>query len=879
MKGDFSRSTFDPRKHYSGVLMQQGRVQLDADWNEQEAIARRRTQVEAGDVIGLCGVPQEEGGFQVAIAANQLTVGAGRMYVDGLMAENDTDGLAYGDQPDLPAVPDWIAGLEEAGASVGLAYLDVWERHLTSLDDPLMREVALGGPDSATRIKTIWQLRVLPLPSVDPSAALPDCADAFAEWDDLVADPDRRLNARSQPPPSVDGPCIVPPTAGYRRLENQLYRVEIQRAGPRATATFKWSRDNGTVVTRIEKISGTEVVVHDLGPDDVLGFASGQWVELSDDALELAGQAGELVQIDSVSESLRTITLKAAPAPLSSMADGVDPERHPKLRRWDQRAGTGLPTVTTDGVSMTGGWMALEDGVEIRFSNSTYRTGDYWLIPARTASGDLEWPPFATPNVAPEAQPPRGITHHYCRLALVAFDPTTDAWSVIDDCRPQFPALSGLDALAYVAGDGQEVTPIPGATSLLVLPIDPTVGVARGPLPVSGRTVRFTLLDGLGTIGGTAGPTIVTTDAEGLASAAWAVDPSALVQRLEAELLDGTGTPVSLPIRFSARLRTADVVAYDPANCPQLASTATVQEAIDALCGGHGFDDGVRVKNIWLPATGDDLLNDRPVPIEALAKGIQIDVDRPLDSSSVENKPTCFVTIEMPYPMTPHDQAFWGGPWHGEPPVVAFQPLVLSADARADEEALLWMPGGETLEWLDLLLAMMEELRRGTRVLARLTAHGNFIWSQDDPTVFLDGDTFGRPADGWTDLLGRGEGWMSGDGRRGGDLRMWFWLVRERRIRWTLDLREAIETGRFAMATIALEEPAPEEGVELRLRTDRPGTLRLPETVFIRPGETEVRFRVTAAEEISAAVEAATVAVEAAGSTVEHRVRVTRPQG
>ena len=35
MKGDFSRLTFDPTKHFSGVRMQQGRVQLDADWNEQ----------------------------------------------------------------------------------------------------------------------------------------------------------------------------------------------------------------------------------------------------------------------------------------------------------------------------------------------------------------------------------------------------------------------------------------------------------------------------------------------------------------------------------------------------------------------------------------------------------------------------------------------------------------------------------------------------------------------------------------------------------------------------------------------------------------------------------------------------------------------------
>jgi hypothetical protein len=33
MSGDYSRVRFDPKKHFSGVLMQQGRVQLDADWN------------------------------------------------------------------------------------------------------------------------------------------------------------------------------------------------------------------------------------------------------------------------------------------------------------------------------------------------------------------------------------------------------------------------------------------------------------------------------------------------------------------------------------------------------------------------------------------------------------------------------------------------------------------------------------------------------------------------------------------------------------------------------------------------------------------------------------------------------------------------------
>ena len=38
LRGDITRDTFDPSKHFSRVLMQQGRVQLDADWNEQISI-------------------------------------------------------------------------------------------------------------------------------------------------------------------------------------------------------------------------------------------------------------------------------------------------------------------------------------------------------------------------------------------------------------------------------------------------------------------------------------------------------------------------------------------------------------------------------------------------------------------------------------------------------------------------------------------------------------------------------------------------------------------------------------------------------------------------------------------------------------------------
>jgi hypothetical protein len=480
MKGDFDRETFDPRKHYAGVLSQQGRVQTAADWNEQGEIVRRRIRIEARDVIGPCGGPEDDCGFAIALNAGKLTIGAGRYYVDGILCENEQDGVPYEQQPDYPNPPDWFAGL---GGPYALAYLDVWGRHVTALDDPRLREVALGGPDTDTRLKRVWQVKILPLAvtgSADKLAALqaeraalaqkraaaaaagdtatvqkadaeiakidaaiaslssgPACDAQFDEWDALVADPDRRLNARTTAPPPDQGPCIVPPAAGYRRLENQLYRVEVHHGSDATTPTFKWSRDNGTVVTTIRKISGKEIDVDDLGPDDVLGFASGQWVELSDDALELAGKPGQLAQIDAIDLGLRRITLLTAPAPLAATADGVDPALHPKLRRWDQQDGA-----TADGVAIGAGWVALEDGVEVQFSGSGFKMGDYWTVPARTATGEIEWPPFQVPNQSPEAQPPRGIRHHYCRLALLAFDPAIENWRVVEDCRRPFPPLT-----------------------------------------------------------------------------------------------------------------------------------------------------------------------------------------------------------------------------------------------------------------------------------------------------------------------------------------------------------------------------------------------------------------------------------------------------
>src|SRR5262249_21755148 len=81
---------------------------------------------------------------------------------------------------------------------------------------------------------------------------------------------------------------------------------------------------------------------------------------------------------------------------------------------------------------------------QVNFSSGSYHAGDYWLIPARTATGDIEWPPYQIPNTNPTAQPPFGIKHHYCRLALLAV--SGGGPSVIEDCREKFPTLTEICA-------------------------------------------------------------------------------------------------------------------------------------------------------------------------------------------------------------------------------------------------------------------------------------------------------------------------------------------------------------------------------------------------------------------------------------------------
>jgi Family of unknown function (DUF6519) len=445
---DTSWDRFDPAKHYSAVLPLQGRVVLDSDAFEQAAIIRYYLRAAMADIVGPATAATS--GFQISWpqdgSTSDLAVAPGRIYVGGILAEAAT-GVTYLTQPDGyldPSVP--ADHLPANGPYV--VYLRVWERSVTAIQDQGIREVALGihGPDTAGRAQVVWQV-VYWQPSDseqqggdDPQGAL----QGWQRWQAGLGAPAGTLKARAKQPADAETDiCSVSPQAQYRGRENQNYRVEIFRAGTAQPGTvqagtvqaggaqpadqvaqYVWSRDAGSTAFPVESLAGSEVTVSTLGRDLVSSLEIEDWVEIADDA-SASRVADErppahprtLFQVTAIDAVNRVVTLSADPT-ASIGTTGTDPTLHPLLRRWDS---AGMTAVTE------GQWLNLESGVQVLFAGlqqdvtqdegpASYRSGDYWLIPARTVLADVIW---SQDDSGPRALPPLGVAYHYAPLAFV----------------------------------------------------------------------------------------------------------------------------------------------------------------------------------------------------------------------------------------------------------------------------------------------------------------------------------------------------------------------------------------------------------------------------------------------------------------------------
>lgn len=529
MGGDYARWTFDPARDYAEVFKQQGRVDLDADWNEFVEMVYRRWRAETVDIIGRAVVPEAtpDAFFITPTGPSMFTIGIGRMYVDGLLAEcrglspltfdpvlGEMDGtlpIPFNQQPYYPNPNP----LPTPGPSVDLVYLDVWKREVIALQDPNIREKALGGPDTTTRAQTVWQVKIL------PNVGTQSCDEDIPAWDTLTAPSAGRLTASTVVPAPSPDPCILSPTGGYRGLENRLYRVEIHTAGTVGganPATFKWSRDNASVVSGVNAFSASGgpnsvVTLTSLGRDQVLRFKAGDWVEILDDRTEFSqndfngtnfvGQPGFLTQISTTPDEANRMITVVPPVP-AGLFDPTDTTRHTRVRRWDQRfTGAGSDVDQNTGLlSVSAGPLDIEDGIRVSFNDDPagglLHVGDYWLFAARTADGSVE--PL-------QDAPPNGILHHYARLGFMTWNATNTG--TFQDCRHMWPPATGdcTGCCTVTVGDsvnsqGEYINDIQGAINSLG-PAGGIVCLGRGIFTVTqniliGDNLRNIIVRGMG---------------------------------------------------------------------------------------------------------------------------------------------------------------------------------------------------------------------------------------------------------------------------------------------------------------------------------------------------------------------------------------------
>lgn len=554
MKGDFSRFTGERarRNHYNGVYTQDGRVALASDRNEFVTISGYQREIRTIDAIGICGAPIHDSGFRILHPGGNLEdllISTGRFYAGGLLCETTPgsklpirsfptnkkikvddvriDGralnegewvkltsdenpegvitkvknisgktielednisavsghhhpflsllLLFSGQPDYPGAPV-ISPVE---GRTDLLYLDAWERHITSIEDPELREVALGGPDTDTRLKVIAQVKII------RDVGEVRCEDFIDPFEALKIPADGRLTTRLSEPPPPSTPCELSENGGYNGLENRLYLVEVHQSGPKSTATFKWSRQNGAHVLPIAEFIPDvanpakvyKIRLAQTGKDGSLKMKPNDWVEVTGDRSDLDTDSPGImarVSIDPNDEMVLVLDQDVA---------ACKDELHPKIRRWDTGSEGGGAIIPIS----QGPVFQLENGIEIEFSGENFQTGSYWVFEARTLTGSI---------AELKEEPPLGVRHHYCKLALVTWQ--GDGTAEIEDCRPEFPPLTELPdtggCCTVSVGKGSKFQEIQPAIDSLeggpgTVCIHPGIYLIEEPIRINGKNI------------------------------------------------------------------------------------------------------------------------------------------------------------------------------------------------------------------------------------------------------------------------------------------------------------------------------------------------------------------------------------------------------
>jgi len=452
MGSDRARVSYDKDQQYRSVVMQQGRVTLEADWNESQQIASEELRHETLDIVGPVGTPDD--GYKVILSSKPTTpscdfqIQRGTMYVGGVRA-SQSKSVRYSHQSewlDASDDPDWVdpAKLAQSPPTAEFVYLLLREQEVSAVEDSDLKDVALGGPDTAQRTRLIQHIARL---SSQATACASGLAAAEAKWDSEGLDfnpATMRLLSRGRLEVGFSGqsgsndPCQPQNQGGYLGADNQLIRVQISGVDSASgNPAFLWGYDDASFLYRVDLNSATPQVVHlQSAPVDVFHQPrSGQTVEVLRSAALLhngeyvASTGGIAATLTAAYDpDSQTITL---PSPTTLTSEYFDATLTPRafLRVWEEQK------VFTPGTPVVLGTTGLQVTLKLE-SGKVFHTGDYWLFAARPSTPQEVYPE----RYLTDFQPPEGPRLWACPLAVISWSERIG--TLASDCRIPFCHLT-----------------------------------------------------------------------------------------------------------------------------------------------------------------------------------------------------------------------------------------------------------------------------------------------------------------------------------------------------------------------------------------------------------------------------------------------------
>jgi hypothetical protein len=489
MPSDIARRSYDERQQYRSVVAQQGRVTLEADWNEAAEIAAEELRQETLEIVGPSGTP--DNGYAITPGPGfDFSIGHGTMYVGGERvslpnpAETTPPGqeLLYSQQnqpvppgsPPRPAEwldaaidPDFVP-VPQNTPSPEFIYLQLREQEISAVEDSDLKDVALGGPDTAQRTRLIQH--IVRRPGGTCAAGLRLAGLSWAREGLTFNNQTMRLLSAGSlqvgftgqaPPPD---PCQPQAQSGYLGADNQLIRVQISDVAPVSSEPgilapvvggngLLWGYDDASFLYHIDVVNPTTLHLQTAPVDANHQPRAGQAVEVLMAAAQLgngefvAAPSGFVTTVATAYNPDTQIITIADPLPVV-YGDGTAAHPSPPrvfLRVWEEHlpftADVPVPLNAT-GIQVT---LTLSGG-------TAFHLGDFWMFAVRPSTPQQVYPE----RLQAAAQPPNGPRLWACPLGVIT-------WSVgapggtVQDCRRFFSPLT--DLVLVEANGGPAVGP------------------------------------------------------------------------------------------------------------------------------------------------------------------------------------------------------------------------------------------------------------------------------------------------------------------------------------------------------------------------------------------------------------------------------------